>query len=78
MEPSHLLRARERLRDYLRLNCADEELVGDVVLCLEEACTNAIRHSGNDDEMQISCASRATSCAARSADHGKGFDIDGL
>ena len=65
LEPSHLLRARERLRDYLSLHCADEDLVADVVLCLEEAATNAIRHSGAGDKVRSRFASKATSCTAR-------------
>jgi PAS domain S-box-containing protein len=75
-EPSHLQRARERLRDYLRLHCADEDIVSDVVLCLEEACTNAIRHSGNDDEMQIELRFEGNELRCQVTDHGKGFDID--
>ena len=76
LEPSHLLRARERLRDYLRLHCADEDLVADVVLCLEEAATNAIRHSGHDDEMQIELRFEGNELRCQVTDHGKGFDID--
>ena len=75
LEPSHLLRARERLRDYLRLNCADEDLVADVVLCLEEACTNAIRHSGSGDKMQVMLRFEGDELHCRVSDHGKGFDI---
>ena len=68
LEPSHLLRARERLRDYLRLYCADEELVDDVVLCVEEACHQ--RHPPQRRHAKTCrsrCASRATSCVVRSA-----------
>jgi PAS domain S-box-containing protein len=75
-KPSHLLRARERLRDYLRLHCADEDLVGDVVLCIEEACTNAIRHSGAGEEMQITLRFEGDELLGLVSDHGKGFDID--
>ena len=53
-KPSHLLRARERLRDYLRQYCTEPRVVNDLVLCTEEACTNAIRHSGAADDIEIS------------------------
>ena len=53
-EPSHLLRARERIRDYLRAQCDDPGLTDQVVLCIEEACTNAIRHSGSREDMLVS------------------------
>jgi anti-sigma regulatory factor (Ser/Thr protein kinase) len=51
-EPSHLLRARERIRDYLRQYCADGQVIEELVLCVEEAATNAIRHSGADADIE--------------------------
>ena len=53
-EPTHLLRARERLRDYLDHYCSDEEAIDQVVLAVDEACTNALRHSGTEEELEIS------------------------
>ena len=76
LEPSHLLRARERLRDYLQLHCADAALVDDVVLCLEEACTNAIRYSGAGDGMQVALRFDGDDLICQVSDHGRGFDID--
>ena len=52
-EPSHLLRARERLRDYLRQYCTERQVIDDVVLCVEEACTNAIRHGDSPEDIEI-------------------------
>ena len=75
LEASHLLRARERLRDYLHLHCADAELVDDVVLCLEEACTNVIRHSGADEAMRVRLRFAGDQLICQVADRGKGFDI---
>ena len=74
-EPSHLLRARERIRDYLRQHCADEGLVSDVVLCIEEAATNAIRHSGSDRDIDISLHFSDGDLLAKVKDHGRGFDL---
>ena len=76
LEPSHMLRARERLRDYLRLHCADQELVDDVVLCLEEACTNAIRHSDADEEMRVELRFEGEELIGLVSDRGKGFDVE--
>lgn len=78
LEPSHLLRARERLRDYLQTHCADAELVADVVLCLEEACTNVIRHSGASEAMQVALRFTDDALVCKVRDHGHGFDIDGF
>ena len=73
-EPSHLLRARERLRDYLRQYCPDRELVSDVVLCLEEACTNAIRHSGSSDDVLVTLRFEGSTLHGEVKDKGRGFD----
>jgi PAS domain S-box-containing protein len=76
LEPALLLRARERLRDYLRLHCTDGELVDDVVLCLEEAATNVIRHSGSAEEMRIELRFEGDQLTCLVSDRGRGFDID--
>src|SRR5664280_286708 len=52
-KPAYLLRARERLRDYLRQYCTERRVIDDVVVCVEEACTNAIRHRGAGEEIEI-------------------------
>jgi serine/threonine-protein kinase RsbW len=76
LEPSHLSRARERLRAYLQMHCADAELVADVVLCLEEACTNVIRHSGASEAMQVALRFTDDALVCKVRDYGRGFDID--
>ena len=77
-EGSHLLRARERLRDYLSRYCAERELVDDVVLCVEEACTNAIRHSGSSDDIGIALEFTGGRLVAFVRDSGRGFDTTGF
>ena len=74
-EPTHLLRARERLRDYLDLHCLDEEAIDEVVLAVDEACTNALRHSGSEQELEISLGFEADDLVAEVRDHGRGFDV---
>ena len=75
LEPSHLLRARERIRDYLVAHCDDRRVTDEVVLCIEEACTNAIRHSGSSDWMQVSLEFEDGSLVASVKDAGRGFDV---
>jgi len=72
---AHLLRARERLRDYLTQYCAQRELIDDVVLCIEEACTNAIRHSGSDDDITVGLEFTDGRLVAVVKDRGRGFDV---
>ena len=73
-EPSHLLRTRERIRDYLTLHCADQTAVSDVVLAIEEACTNSIRHSGSQEAIEISLEFRDDELRVAVIDQGRGFD----
>jgi anti-sigma regulatory factor (Ser/Thr protein kinase) len=75
-EASHLPSARERLRDYLHRHCPDARLVSDVVLCLEEACTNVIRHSGAREAMQIVLHFDDDALVCRVRDRGRGFDTE--
>ncbi len=74
-EPSHLLRARDRIRDYLRQYCTEPEVIDDVVLCVEEAATNAIRHSGSEHDIEISLRFVNGDLLAVVKDHGRGFDV---
>jgi PAS domain S-box-containing protein len=74
-EATHLLRARERLRDYLDVHCSNEEAIDQVVLAVDEACTNALRHSGTDQELEISLGFEGGDLVAEVRDHGRGFDV---
>ena len=74
-EPSHLRRARERIRDYLRQYSAERDLIDDLVLCVEEAATNAIRHSGVDADIEIALEFDDGCLVALVKDRGVGFDV---
>ncbi len=73
--PSHLLRARDRIRDYLRQYCTDALVIDDVVLCIEEAATNAIRHSGVERPIELSLHFEDDDLVAAVKDRGRGFDV---
>jgi PAS domain S-box-containing protein len=74
--PSRLLRARDRIRDYLQQHCSDQVVIDDVVLCVEEACTNVIRHSGSRENMEILLQFVDDDLVAEVRDRGRGFDVD--
>jgi len=78
LEPARLLRVRERVRDYLRMHCASLDEIDDVVLCVEEACANAIQHSGSTEDLEIEMAFEGERLSVRVADRGAGFDVDGF
>jgi len=75
-EPSRLQRARERIRDYLTLHCADQETINDLVLAVQEACTNAIRHSGSPADVEIQLNFEDDRLIASVKDRGRGFDTE--
>ena len=75
-EAAHLLRARERVRDYMTQHCSDSAVVCDVVAAIDEACANAVRHSGSVEEIEISLAFEGYDLRATIKDHGDGFDVD--
>lgn len=75
-DPARLQRARERVRDYLAAHCEDSRLVNDVVLCIEEACTNTIRHSASTDDISISLQLQDGDLVASVRDKGRGFDVE--
>ena len=75
-EPSHLLRARERIRDYMTPHCTEKTVVSDVVLAVEEAATNAIRHSGSSDDIEILLGFEGHDLTATVKDKGRGFAVD--
>lgn len=73
-EAFRLSRARRRVRDYVTLYCRDRRTVDDMVLCVGEACTNAIRHSGSGEEIEITLGFRGDDLEVLVKDKGRGFD----
>ena len=59
----------------MTLHCADQAIVNDVVLAIEEACTNAIRHSGSAEDIEILLAFEGYDLQAVVKDQGRGFEI---
>ena len=76
LDSVRLLRARDRLRDYLHQHGLDDRSTKDAVLAVEEACTNAVRHSGSREELQISAAFHDGDLVVRVTDRGTGFDVE--
>lgn len=66
------------MRDYLRRHSFGENVIDDVVLCVEEACANVIRHSGSTEEMEILLGFSGDDLVAEVKDHGAGFDEDAV
>jgi sigma-B regulation protein RsbU (phosphoserine phosphatase) len=48
-QPEHLCRMRDAVREYLAANGCDETTIRDIVLVIDEACQNVIRHGYQGD-----------------------------
>ena len=69
-----LSRARRRVRDYLNLYCRERRTVDDMVVCVGEACTNAIRHGGSSAEIEVFLGFRGDDLEILVKDKGRGFE----
>ena len=66
--------ARDQTRTFLRGFDLPEPAVFDVVLCLEEACKNAIRFSGSERDIDVTVAVSKREVDLVVRDHGVGFE----
>ena len=76
LDPARLLRARERVRDYLHEHHADPQAIEDLVLALEEAMANVVRHSEAERDLEVTLAFHGYDLVMEVRDYGKGFDVD--
>jgi PAS domain S-box-containing protein len=74
LDAARLLRARQRIRDYLHGFGVTPIAIDDVVLAIQEAMTNAVRHSGAEDGLEVDVHIRGSDLAAIVRDHGRGCD----
>jgi PAS domain S-box-containing protein len=75
LEPVRLLRARQRIRDYLHQHGAAPDDIDDIVLAIEEAMTNAVRHCGAEDDLEVRLSFEGPDLHAAVRDRGCGFDV---
>jgi PAS domain S-box-containing protein len=74
-DPARLKRARERMRDYLHGHGVALPAINDIVLAIEEAMTNAVRHSGSTDDLEVALHFEGSDLVAHVRDHGRGFAV---
>ncbi len=75
-EPARLQDTRETVREHVARYCSDQSIVSDVVLAIEEACSNAMRHSGTSDPIDVSLCFDDQGLRISVRDHGHGFDVE--
>jgi anti-sigma regulatory factor (Ser/Thr protein kinase) len=60
---------------FLRLHGVDPESINDVVMCVHEACANAVHHSGSHADVVVELALEAQSVKVAVSDSGCGLDL---
>jgi len=73
-QASALPAARDKVRVFLRGFAVPERDVFDVVLCMEEACKNAIRFSGSERDIDVTLGVSRADVHLVIRDHGSGFE----
>jgi anti-sigma regulatory factor (Ser/Thr protein kinase) len=76
MAPWRLTDVRGSARDFLTAHEVPEQIAAEVVLCIEEACTNALRHSGSLNPTDLTLCIRDEVVEAVVQDDGIGFDVE--
>jgi anti-sigma regulatory factor (Ser/Thr protein kinase) len=70
--------ARLSVRDFLVRHKVDEGVTEDLILCGEEACANAMRHSGSEAPVRLTVSLSQDAVEAVVSDEGRGIDVDSL
>jgi PAS domain S-box-containing protein len=75
LDAARLFRARQRIRDYLYQAGVADDVADTIILALEEAMTNAVRHSGSARDLEVRLRFDGADLIADVRDHGKGFPV---
>jgi PAS domain S-box-containing protein len=77
-DPGRLLETRHAVRDFLAAHGIEEQTVEELVLCVEEACTNTLRHSGSLDPGEVAVTIHEDFVEICVKDSGKGLDLTAI
>jgi serine/threonine-protein kinase RsbW len=75
-EASQLPDVRHQVALFLRLHGVHLEAIDDLVICVHEACANAVHHSKSRAEVVIELALDARSVRVVVSDSGCGLDLE--
>ena len=73
LDVSELAAARQQLSAFLHDLDLQREVVDSVLLCVQEACKNAIRFSGSQRDIDVTVAVTSREVRLVIRDHGMGF-----
>lgn len=74
--PADLAPLRVRLQSFLLEQGLPSGCVDALMLCVQEACTNAIVHSGTSKPIELNLKREADRVTVRIRDHGRGLRLD--
>ena len=75
LDVSELAGARRQLSAFLREFDLEREVVDSVLLCVQEACKNAIRFSGSPKGIDLTVTLKESAVHTVVRDYGAGFDL---
>jgi len=75
-DPSRLPAVRRAVLSFLRLHAVDPQSMDDVVMCVHEACANAVHHSRSRAAIVVELALDAQGITVVVGDSGCGLDLD--
>jgi anti-sigma regulatory factor (Ser/Thr protein kinase) len=73
---SRLPGMRHQVQLFLRLHAVDSESIDDVVMCVHEACANAVHHSRSHADIVVELSLEGRSVKVVVSDSGCGLDLD--
>ena len=76
VDAGELKGSRQQVRAFLRAQDVDEEVALDILLCVHEACANAIEHSNSASGVDVVVRLEEANVSVVVADRGLGLDIE--
>jgi anti-sigma regulatory factor (Ser/Thr protein kinase) len=73
LDAAHLQEGRRQVRTFLSERGIDEDAAYDVLLCVHEACANAIQHSASTTGVEVAVTLEETGVSIVVADGGCGL-----
>ena len=75
VDAAHLEAGRRRVCTFLRDQHVDEDAAFDILLCVHEACANAIEHSGSVSDVAVVISVDETGVTIAVSDAGRGLGV---
>src|SRR5271157_5305452 len=76
VDAAQLKATRDQVRLFLHAHAVDADVALDILLCVHEACANAIEHSSSASAVDVVVRLEQASVSVVVADRGLGLDIE--